>query len=277
MFWVLYPPTTGIYAQFSIQNPIIVKGGYLVRSVATSGSTLAITGDLNNTASFEIIAPAAVSSTVTFNGVPLTLEKTSYGSLTATRAAVLPSVTLPNLSTLAWTSANSLPEISANYSDAAWTVASNTTTVNPVKPGTPVVLYAGDYGYHTGNILWRAHFTATGSETGFTTNIWGGSAFAYSVWLDSTFIGSWEGDAVHSSYQSSFNFPSALAKGSAHVLTILQDHMGYEEDWTAASDDFKSPRGIMSYSFNGSPSTTVSTWKVAGNLGGETVSSFQPS
>lgn len=91
------------------------------------------------------------------------------------------------------------------------------------------------------------------------------------MWLDSAFIGSWEGDATHADYEGTFNFPSGLKAGSGHVLTILQDHMGYEGDWWAASDLFKSPRGIVGYSFVGSETTTVSVWKVSGNLGGETV------
>lgn len=99
----------------------------------------------------------------------------------------------------------------------------------------------------------------------------GGTAFGYSVWLDSTFVGSWVGDARHNQYEGTFNFPTRLAKGSNHFITILQDHMGYEEDWTVGNDDFKAPRGILSYSFPGSTSTTVSTWKVTGNLGGESV------
>lgn len=49
--------------------------------------------------------------------------------------------------------------------------------------------------------------------------------------------------------------------------------MGYEEDWTAGSDDFTTPRGIISYYFEGSDNTIVSVWKVTGNLGGEDVSS----
>lgn len=154
-----------------------------------------------------------------------------------------------------------------------WTVANKTSTVNPSGFTTPVVLYPGEYGFHTGNILWRAHFTATGSETVFNVDVQGGSAFGYSVWVDSTFIGSWVGDAVHSDFAGNFTLPK-LKPSSSHVITILQDHMGYEEDWTAASDDFKTPRGILSYSFIGNPSTTVSTWKLAGNLGGENVRDF---
>lgn len=118
--------------------------------------------------------------------------------------------------------ADSLPEISPSYSDAKWVVANHTTTVNPTKPLTPVVLYAGDYGFHTGNLLWRAHFTSAGGETAFTVNVQGGAAFGFSVWLDSTFIGSWVGDGPTGAQTSTFKFPGALASGSAHVLTILQ-------------------------------------------------------
>ncbi|CAK5262479.1 unnamed protein product [Mycena citricolor] len=267
-FWVLHPPTSGDFAAYSTENPIIVKGGYLLRSLTTSGSTLAIKGDLNTTTtSFEIIAPAAYHS-ATFNGAKLSLSTTSYGTLTASLRVNLPSVSLPNLSSLNWKTADSLPEIQSSYSDALWTAADHTTTVNPTVPTTPVVLYAGDYGYHTGNLLWRAHFSATGQETGFAADVQGGSAFAYGVWLDSTFIGSWIGDGAHGDFNGTFAFPASLKQGSQHVLTILQDTMGYDENWEAAADGFKSPRGILRYSFLGSNSTAV-TWKVTGNLGGE--------
>ncbi|EIN05080.1 hypothetical protein PUNSTDRAFT_146007 [Punctularia strigosozonata HHB-11173 SS5] len=270
-FWILHTPGTGAYAAFNAENPVIVKGGYLLRSVSASDGTLALKGDLNGTTSFEIIAPSAITKRITFNGDSLSLTKTKYGTLVAKKNARLPAVTLPHLATAAtWKTANSLPEISSAYSDAPWTTADHNSTVNPTQSLTPVVLYAGDYGYHTGNILWRAHFNASGAERGITLNVQGGSAFGYSVWLDSSFLGSWEGNAVNSSWEQTFPFKSTTIRSrSTHVITILQDHMGYEEDWTSASDDFKTPRGILSYSFVGSNSTVVGTWKVTGNLGGE--------
>jgi hypothetical protein len=167
--------------------------------------------------------------------------------------------------------ANSLPEISAGYSDTLWTPANHTTTVNPTQPTTAVVLYAGDYGYHTGNILWRGHFNATGVENGIMMNLQGGAAFGYSVWLDSSFLGSFAGNIVNSSWEQGFHFTSVMKPGSSHVLTILQDHMGYEEDWTSGSDQFKTPRGIINYSFIGTTNEVPVIWKVTGNLGGEDV------
>lgn len=101
-FWVLHPPTTGAFAHFSRANPVLVKGGYFLRSVDISGSTLALRGDLNSTSSFEIIAPAAQSKTVTFNGARLETKKTSYGTVIATKSVTLPAVTLPNLSAITW-------------------------------------------------------------------------------------------------------------------------------------------------------------------------------
>lgn len=101
-YWVLYPPTSGDFAQYSVENPIIVKGGYLLRNVSISGSTLALVGDLNATTTFEIIAPSPSSSSVTFNGVKLSLNTTSYGTITASKTANLPSVSLPDLKSITW-------------------------------------------------------------------------------------------------------------------------------------------------------------------------------
>ncbi|KAJ7067978.1 glycoside hydrolase family 35 protein [Mycena amicta] len=268
--WVLHPATSGPFARFGNQNPILVKGGYLLRSVTTSAGTVALTGDLNTTqpATLEIIAPASLQS-ASFNSAKLLVSKTSYGTLTAQKLGSLPAVTVPNLASLQWKAADSLPEVQPQYSDALWTVATHKTTINPNPPNTTVVLYAGEYGFHTGNILWRFSFNATGLEKGFLVDVQGGAAFAYSVWLDQTFLGSWKGDPLFSDFNGTFPFPSAVRKGSPHVLTILQDHMGYEENWWAAGEDFKTPRGILRYSFAGVNGPVAGVWKVAGNLGGE--------
>jgi hypothetical protein len=98
----------------------------------------------------------------------------------------------------------------------------------------------------------------------------GGNAFGFSVWLNSDLLGSWYGYDSGAFGNKTFTFPT-LKKGSKCIITILQDHQGLNEDWTAGSDDFKTPRGILYYDFKGSPDTTVS-WKLTGNLGGETVS-----
>ncbi|KAJ7087201.1 glycoside hydrolase family 35 protein [Mycena belliarum] len=280
-FWVLHPPAAaaGPFAQFSTQSPVLVKGAYLLRAAAaTAHGALALRGDLNGTAptQIEIIAPAAFTrGGATFNGAPLALGRTRYGTLTAQRRAVLPAVALPDLAALPWKTADSLPEVLPSFSDARWTRANLTASANPAALRTPVVLFAGDYGFHTGAVLWRAHFAASakGEEEGFRVEVQGGSGFGFSVWLDAAFLGSYAGDGATPAANGTFAFPARLRPGSAHVLTILQDHMGYEENWWAGADFFKLPRGILSYSFVGSAATDTDTvmraWKVAGNLGGE--------
>ncbi|KAF8449791.1 hypothetical protein BGX38DRAFT_1092416, partial [Terfezia claveryi] len=75
-----------------------------------------------------------------------------------------PKFALPNLSELSWRYADSLTEIRDNYDDRAWTVADKTKTLNARQQTTPTILYAGEYGYHTGSPLWRGHFVAGKSE-----------------------------------------------------------------------------------------------------------------
>lgn len=166
-FWVLHPPSSN-GSLYSTDNPIIVKGGYLLRNATVSGDTLALRGDLNATANFEIVGSSTSLSSVTFNGVNLSLSHTSYGTITSSQTVSLPSISVPNLATSNWVRSNlqlavmrsmclrtapyqkvadSLPEIQPNYSDTIWTLANHTTTSNPTPPNTTVVLYPGEYGY----------------------------------------------------------------------------------------------------------------------------------
>lgn len=73
-----------------------------MRNASISGSTLALVGDLNATTTFEIIAPSSVSSNITFNGANLSLNTTSYGTITASKDVSLPSVALPDLGSISW-------------------------------------------------------------------------------------------------------------------------------------------------------------------------------
>ena len=216
---------------------VIIKAGYLIRSAAVSGNTLALTGDLNATVPIEVIgAPKAVSQ-VTFNGEPVAVTTTATtGALTGTLAFQSPDLNIPNLATLDWKYLDNLPEIQADYDDSAWTDADLTTTPNSLRNlTTPTSLYVADYGFGPGTTLFRGHFTATGSETHLMLQTQGGSAFASSVFLDSTFIGSWDGNASYTNYNSTFALPAVTA-GTAHVFTILNDNQGLEEDGSVSSN-----------------------------------------
>ena len=86
----------------SSSEPVIVKGGYLLRTAEISGGKLAISGDLNSTTVFEIVTPTSSLHTVTFNQEKLRTEKTKNGTLIASSTPHLPDVTLPQLESLTW-------------------------------------------------------------------------------------------------------------------------------------------------------------------------------
>ena len=210
---------------------VIIKAGYIIRSAAVSGNVLALTGDLNATVPIEVIgAPQAVSQ-VTFNGEAIPVDSVAAtGALAGTLTYQALDLTIPDLATLDWKYLDSLPEIQANYDDSAWIDADLTTTPNSLRNlTTPTSLYIADYGYGPGTTLFRGHFTATGSETQLMLQTQGGSAFASSVFLDSTFVGSWVGNASYTNYNSTFALPT-LTAGTDHVFTILNDNQGLEED-----------------------------------------------
>ena len=69
------------------------------------------------------------------------------------------------------------------------------------------MLFADDYGFHTGSTWYRGRFTGTGKETGITLSTQsGGGAAASSVWLNGTFLGSSTSDG-----QKTYTFPAGTA------------------------------------------------------------------
>ncbi|KAF8467702.1 glycoside hydrolase superfamily [Kalaharituber pfeilii] len=158
----------------------------------------------------------------------------------------------------------SLREIRGNYDDKEWTIADRNpeTSINHRKPTTRMSLYAGEYGYHTGAQIWRGHFTATDAESSFNISMRGGVAYPFAVYLDETFIGAHAGE-------TQFQIPETITKGSKHVMTIVQDHMGLNGAWTAGSNEFHAPIGIQDYNFNTRDIDRKATCKLTGNLGGE--------
>nr|POF02402.1 putative beta-galactosidase a [Quercus suber] len=136
---------------------------------------------------------------------------------------------------------------------------------------TPTSLYASDYGYHTGNLLYRGHFTATGNETTLYLSTSGGSAFGHSIWLDTAFVGSFYGGDKYLTYNDTYHLPASqkpLKRGQHYVLTVLIDNMGLDEMYDVGGSTMKNPRGILDYSLSGREKSAIS-WKVTGNLGGE--------
>jgi beta-galactosidase GanA len=176
-----------------------------------------------------------------------------------------------------WRTRAEAPEAQPGFDDSGWTTASHTATAaTPYPPLTPAVLYADDYGFHYGNVWYRGHFTATGSETAINLNAITGKRGMYMVWLNGQYLGTaaggTEADAgppINSDPgPGTFAVPAGLLKpGRQALLSVLVEDMGDNDDWTAEEVRFRQPRGLYDVSFTGaSPDIT---WKIQGALGGE--------
>lgn len=239
-----------------------------MRSVYVNNKALHIDGDLNATVPIKVIGAPAGLNSLHFNSVKLDYKVDAVtGEWTSTLQYTTPKVDLPDLSSLDWKYVDNLPEIKSTYDDSVWTKADHTTSNNPYKLRTPTSLFSSDYGYHTGVLLYRGHFTATGVERTLALQTQGGSAFGSSVFLNSTFIGSWTGIDADSDNNSTYTLPN-LTKGKSYVLTVVIDNNGLDENFIVGPDEMKSPRGVLNYDLDGHAQSDIS-WKLAGNLGGE--------
>ncbi|KAG9123890.1 hypothetical protein FRC07_013609 [Ceratobasidium sp. 392] len=176
----------GVHGRFygiGSNETVLVGGPYLVRDATISGSTLALSGDLNGTTTIEIIAPKHVT-TITWNKARQPWTTTAYGSRVAVVAGLSSNVTLPKLEN--WRVTNSLPEIDPGFDDSNFVTCDQTTTnytnLPPLNAGP--VLYSQQYGFSGGNLIWRGHFNASGAETAFNLTVQGGFAFGFSAWFN---------------------------------------------------------------------------------------------
>ncbi|KAF4636287.1 hypothetical protein G7Y89_g1812 [Cudoniella acicularis] len=251
------------------RTSVIVQAGYLVRSVHIKGNALYIDGDLNATAPIKVIGAPASTQDLYFNSQKLSVTTDPVtGEWSSTLPYAAPKIFLPDLSTLEWKYLDNLPEVQSSYDDSLWRSANFTISNNPTVLQTPTSLYSSDYGYHTGVLIYRGHFVASGNETSFSITTQGGSAFGSSVWLNSTYIGSWAGIDAADSKVSTYTLPNLVA-GKSYVFTVVVDNNGLDENWVVGPDEMKHPRGILNYSLTSRPQSSI-TWKLTGNLGGET-------
>lgn len=256
-------------APYSLSNSLIMQAGYLVRTARVSGSTIALTGDLNATSTLEIIAGAPQHvHKITFNGERVTFTKTNLGTFKAQLKYNKPNVQIPTLLDLDWRSVDTMPEASASYDDSRWTKADLEQTYNDeFNQTTPTSLSGSDYGYNTGSLIFRGHFTANGNESEFSVGTQGGYAFATTVFLNGTYIGAYAGTASGTDHVGTYSLPK-LTRGENYVLTVYVDHMGLDMQWTIGQVSFKHIRGITNYTLAGRDASDIS-WKLTGNYGGE--------
>ena len=244
----------GFWPESTAAGTVLVQGGYLVRTAAARGSTLALTGDTSAAGGLAVWAPPAVRS-VTWNGQPVGVTRGTDGALRGQLGGP-PPVTLPALS--GWKFSAEAPEAQPGFDDQSWTLADHPVTTNSSTTANPV-LFASDYGYDHGFTWYRGHFTAAGTETGVTLTADGISPTgAYSVWLNGAFLGS---HSAAGPTAATVTFPvGALRPGKDNVLAVLVENTGNPEGPNGEKT------GLYSASLAGSSATV--TWRLMGSPGG---------
>ncbi|CAK7211837.1 hypothetical protein SEUCBS140593_001299 [Sporothrix eucalyptigena] len=281
-YWTLELPAAAPIGNYSSpsKESVIVKGGYLMRSASiVSGTTLSLSGDFNATTTVEVVFdPTDQVDTLVVNGKQLSKcgrrNRRRLRSEPVLQGEVVyepPQLDLPDFTQLPWTTIDSLPEIQPEYNDSRWTAADHVgSTNNQLAVMTPTSLFASDYGYHQGSLIYRGHFVANGNESSLMLNVSGGWGFSFAAYLNDTFLGAWLGNDSVPTYIETFQLATIglpLATGRPYIITMFQDHMGQDEEGPG-TDAVKFPMGVLNYSLSGHAASDV-TWKLTGNFGGE--------
>ncbi|XXH04540.1 hypothetical protein Hte_010957 [Hypoxylon texense] len=252
-------------------SKLIINGPYLVRSASISSNELHVKADFNVSTAVQIIGVPTDVTKFFINDVE-TPAITSNLSVILNVTITPPPFTVPKLSEQTWKYADSLPEIGSGFDDSLWTVADKQFTDNTYQPLLATVsTYASDYGYHTGVLLYRGQFNATGNEKSFSLWTQGGSGFGSSVWLDDVLVASYLGNGSAEGYQGKYDISAIeLEVGTSHIFTVVVDNTGLNENYDPGYDDMKSPRGILGWRLETTKATnTPINWKLTGNFQGE--------
>ena len=255
------PTAETFWRQDTAAGPVLVRGSHLLRTAASDarGSRVDLTGDNGSDPNLEVFTSA---DRLDWNGRPVSTTTSPSGSLIGAIPVARP-VALPALTH--WRHQEGSPEVAPGFDDSGWQVANKTTTNSVTPVQSPPVLYADDYGFHTGNVWYRGHFRSTGQETGIhLVSGSGGGAQAFSAWLNGQFLGS------STTGSADFAFPAgAVNSNQDNVVSVLTVNMGHEEDYNSTNAN-KTARGLTTATLTGAASTKV-TWRIQGNRGGENI------
>lgn len=242
-----------------------------MRSASLQRNTLSLSADFNATTPIEIIGASSRVQKLKINDKPAQFKTSNGISLSTKIDYTKPKIQLPNLNKLNWKYIDTLPEIKADYDDSAWPDGDHLYTNNTLKQfWTPVSLYAGDYGFHAGTNIYRAHFNSTGKESSFALWVAGGYAFSSALYLGDQFIGSFSSNTSNDNYPTTYNLTDFdFKEGQEYVFTAVILNNGLDHSWIA-QDEIKAPRGVRGWNLLTSLGTsTPVSWKLTGNFKGE--------
>ena len=125
----------------------LIHGPYLVRSAKKDKSTVAFTGDIDETTDIQVVLPDEIKS-ITWNGEKVKLKKQNkHGIYTGTLEFKEPNVNYTDLTKEAkWKYSPASPETEPDFDDSKWITADRLSTNSITPHDTWPILYADDYG-----------------------------------------------------------------------------------------------------------------------------------
>ncbi|HET8980271.1 MAG TPA: beta-galactosidase [Solirubrobacteraceae bacterium] len=276
------------WRQDTAAGPVLEQGPELVRTAQVTGRVLRLTGDTSAPTSMKVWAPAQVRM-ITWNGRPVSFVRGGAGDRGAGQpgdgvtvtTAQLPGpvpVTLPDLSKAQWRFAPGSPEAQPSFNDSGWPIANKTTTNSTTPPpaGQPV-LTADDYGFHQGDVWYRASYTGAAAARTLTMRYGGGGAGMLQAWLDGVYLGQ---NVLPSGVSAppttgtvTFTIPAGMRTDGTHTLAVMVRNDGHNEDG-GVNDAQKEGRGLISVGMTDASGAAVNptiTWRIQGNRGGESI------
>lgn len=245
---------------------ILVRGPELLREAALDGPVVRLTGDTVDERELEVWAPPGITD-VTWNG-----ERVQSGLgralslMTVWPLPGVPGLVLPALD--GWRRRAENYEVRPDYGDEGWPVADRRTShsTTPVADGQPV-LFADDYGFHYGDVWYRARLTgASGLESVSLTYSTGAHGLLM-AWLDGEPLGSHRPDGPGDgrgtwTATADFRLPQALRArdgeedGEPALLSVLVRRTQH------AQDVYRAARGLTSARFEGAAPDVH--WRIMG-------------
>ncbi|KAI7856110.1 glycoside hydrolase superfamily [Circinella umbellata] len=244
---------------------VLIHGPYLVRSAEIKDNSVSFKGDIDETTDIQVVVPDNIKS-FKWNGKDIKLKPTGHGSWEGTLDFGRPQVEYTDLTKATWKYSQGSPESQPDFDDTEWITADHLQTNSVTVPDTWPILYADDYGYHTGNIWLRGTFNGTSEITGFNLTCYAGAASAWVIWLNGEYLGGYD---VGNQDFTDLNGTLIDPEGK-NVISILLWTTGHADDWDA-DDRYKQARGFTQSELLGVKNQTIWAidWKIQGNLGGE--------
>ncbi|MYS52024.1 beta-galactosidase [Streptomyces sp. SID6013] len=244
---------------------ILVRGPELLREAALDGPVVRLTGDTVDERELEVWAPPGITD-VTWNG-----ERVQSGLgralslMTVWPLPGVPGLVLPALD--GWRRRTENYEVRPDYGDEGWPVADRRTShsTTPVPDGQPV-LFADDYGFHYGDVWYRARLTGASGLESVSLSYSTGAHGLLMAWLDGEPLGSHRPDGPGDgrgtwTATADFRLPQALRArdgedGEPALLSVLVRRTQH------AQDAYRAARGLTSARFEGAAPDVH--WRIMG-------------